>query len=481
MRLGQTSAVQFVSRIVTSVAGFLSTLYFARVVGADGLGTYFFLMSATFWIIILVDTGVSAAVAKRMSEGKAPGAYFQVGLGIVGVGTAVLVLLLLALSRPVTNYIQHPLATFLLIVLVVASLSKTIVYSGLSGSHNVHILGVLTSMESILRVGLQVGTVTLGLGLAGLVYGWAVASILVAAVGLRYLVYDLRGFPSGWPNDIRGKLSGLYSFAKYSWLGSIKAKTNNYADILILGLFVPNGLVGVYSVCWNIASFLTVFGSSISTTLFPEISQLEQQDDEEEIADLLRKSLQYTGLFVVPGFFGGVIVGPEILQLYGPDFTAGVQVLVLLTVAVWVYDYQKQLTNVLQGMDRPDLDFRVNGLFIGLNVVLNVVLIQLFGWVGAATATALSSLISMLYAYHVVDRIIEVRLPVREVGKQILASILMSAIVLSLERAEATYSLLNNNFLTVLGLVSIGAMSYTLILVIVSKDTRRTVVRNLDV
>lgn len=481
MRLGQTSAIQFVSRIVTSAAGFLATLYFARVVGSEVLGTYFLLLSAVAWISLLVDAGISESVAKRMSEGSDPGAYFQLGLLIVGVGVSALVLLLLALSRPVTDYVKHPLATFLLVVLVVSGSTISFVRSGLSGSHNVHVSGVLMSVQSLLRIGLQVGAVTIGLGLVGLVYGWALSAVIVAVIGILYLVYDMEDFPTGQLHDLRGKFADLYSFAKYSWLGSVKAKTNNYVDILILGVFVPNGLIGVYSVCWNIASFLTIFGSSINTTLFPEISQLDQQDNEEEIAVLLRKSIQYTGMFVIPGLFGGVLLGGRILKLYGPDFTIGTEVLPLLIVAVWVFDYQKQLTNVLKGMDRPDLDFRVNGVFIGSNVVLNVVLIQLIGWIGAAVATVLSSFLSMVYAYYVVGQIIEVVLPYREVGKQILASVLMSAVVLTLEYAEARYSVVNNNFVTVLALVMVGAATYMLILVAVSTETRRTIVQNLNV
>ena len=481
MRIGQTSAVNFVSRTLTSAIGFFATLYLARVVGSEVLGIYFLLQSAVAWITILIDAGLSKAIAKRMSEGREPGMYFNLGLLLVGAGTVVLVFVLLALSRPITNYIQHPLATFLLIVLVVSSLTSTIVQSGLVGSHNVHVSGILDSVQSILRVGLQVGAVTLGLGLAGLVYGWVVAALLIAIAGVVYLMNDLQAFPTTRVDNVQRKLASLYAFSKYAWLGSIKAKTNNHADILILGLFVPNNLIGVYSICWNIASFLTIFGSSINATLFPEISRLDQQDDDEEIADLLGKSIQYTGLLVIPGLFGGFLLAPEILRIYGSDFTVGTEVLLLLIVSVWLYDYQKQLTNVLAGMDRPDLDFRVNGVFVGLNIVLNLFLIPLIGWVGAAVATVLSSLLSMIYAYYVVDQIVRVNLPYQEIGKQFLASILMSAVVLILKHVEVRYSVLDSNFATVMSLVFVGAITYIIFLVFVSEDTRHTVVRNLDI
>jgi O-antigen/teichoic acid export membrane protein len=321
----------------------------------------------------------------------------------------------------------------------------------------------------------------IGLGLTGLVLGWALSAIFVAGIGLLYLVYDIEGFPTKQLPNVREQLIKLYSFAKYSWLGSVKAQTNNYADILILGIFVPNDLIGVYAVCWNIASFLTIFGSSISQTLFPEFSQLEQEGNDEEIAELLRKSIQYTGMFVIPGLFGGILLGERILRLYGPDFTVGVQVLFLLIIAVWVFDYQKQLTNALQGMNKPNLDFRVNAIFIGSNIVLNVVLITLVGWIGAAVATAASSLLSMAYAYYVVNHLVEITLPYQEISKQVLSAIVMSGVVFILERVETDYSVIGNNFVTIFVLVVIGAIIYIVVLVTVSRDTRQTIRRNIKI
>jgi O-antigen/teichoic acid export membrane protein len=40
MNLGQTSVVYFVSKLLGSVLGFVATIYFARVLGAEVLGQY---------------------------------------------------------------------------------------------------------------------------------------------------------------------------------------------------------------------------------------------------------------------------------------------------------------------------------------------------------------------------------------------------------------------------------------------------------
>lgn len=479
MRVGQTSAIQFASQTLTSAGGFLATLYFARVVGSNTLGVYFLLLSLHSWLSLLVNAGLSPAITKRMSEGGDRGGYFQVGLGFISVTIGVTTLLVVLFSSQVTDYVSHPNTIYFLIFLISSGAAITTVRTGLQGTQSVHISGILTSTQSILRIVFQVGAVSLGLGLSGLVFGWVFSSLIIAIVGFLYLANIIKEFPKSNIKSIRKKARRLYSFAKYSWLGSLKSKTNNSADVLILGFFVSSNLIGIYSIAWNIASFLTIMGSAIETTLFPEFSQLERNDNYTEISNLLEKSLQYTGIFTIPGLFGGLLLGDRILRLYGDDFVMGAEVLVLLILSVLIYGYQKQLTGVLQGINRPDVDFKVNGTFILSNIILNVVLIPLLGWRGAAIATVLASSISLIHAYYVVNKILNVTVPFEEIGKQVGSSLVMTTIVFTFEIVESNQTIIGNNALVVLILVFIGAIVYVTVLLLVSRDTRRTIFENL--
>ncbi|TKX52446.1 hypothetical protein EXE42_16245, partial [Halorubrum sp. SP3] len=73
-------------------------------------------------------------------------------------------------SKQVTDYITRPYSTYFLVILVISGTAMTTVRSGLSGTQNVHISGILTSIQSIVRIILQVAAVSIGLGLSGLVF-----------------------------------------------------------------------------------------------------------------------------------------------------------------------------------------------------------------------------------------------------------------------------------------------------------------------
>jgi O-antigen/teichoic acid export membrane protein len=143
--------------------------------------------------------------------------------------------------------------------------------------------------------------------------------------------------------------------------------------------------------------------------------------------------------------------------------------------------YQNQLLNTLNAIDRPDLAFRVNVVFVAANVSLNGVLIFLYGWIGAAVATATSVALSLVLAYQHVDKIIDFTVPVWEIARQWVAAGVMAVVVYGGLRAENTYRLLGHNFAVVVTLVTIGAGVYFTILLGLSGEFRETVDRNVPI
>jgi O-antigen/teichoic acid export membrane protein len=141
--------------------------------------------------------------------------------------------------------------------------------------------------------------------------------------------------------------------------------------------------------------------------------------------------------------------------------------------------YQNQLLNTLNAIDRPDLAFRVNVVFVGANITLNVGFIYLYGWIGAAIATTASVAISLVFAYRHVDSIIDFDVPTNNIAKQWFAALLMSGVVYGGLQIENTYNLLNHNVSVVLILVAAGAGVYFVTIVSISTEFRETVERNL--
>lgn len=477
MRVGQKSFIVFASKLIGSALGFIATVYFARELGAEILGYYASVLAILSWLVLAGDFGVGSAMRKRISEDEEPAAYFTASvLLIICLGVCISATVLLA-DDLVDAYVGAPVAVFVAILLLI-KLFYLSTNAALEGEQRVHIAGLLSPVKIGARSAIQITLVLGGFGLYGMLTGYAVGGLLVGLIGLAVL-------STGIEQPERRHFESLLDFAKFSWLGRLQSRTFNEVDILVLTALVPSALVGVYSVAWSITKFLTLFGSAISSTLFPELSRADTEGSAETVSTFVTDALAYNGLLIIPGLFGGGLLASRLLRIYGPEFVQGETVLWVLILAALIYGYQEQFMYALNALDRPDIAFRVNAAFILTNVVLNVILVITSGVLGAAVATAISATLGVVLSYFALRSLISFTLPALEIAKQFLAAAAMGTVVYVgralLEPTDIGVGIpvFTANTVSVVILVILGAAVYFLALLGVSPRLRATVAANL--
>jgi len=453
--------------------GFFATIYFTRTLGEEIYGFYAITLALVSWIGIVKNVGLGDAIVKRMSEGEEPEAFLAAGTTLKGVLTIFVSLSVVFFRDQVNAYVGQPVAEFIVLLLVVSVFSN-LVSSALKGTHRVHIYAPLSTAKQGAQSVAMIALVYVGWQLSGMLLGHAVGTALVAAVGLWFVKPNL--VIPRWEH-----IKSLLNFAKFSWLGSMQSKTFNDMDILVLGLFVSSGLTGIYAVAYTLSKFLDIFGKAIQRTLFPELSKRAVADDDKIIRTLTNDAISYAGLFLIPGIVGGTILGDRLMRIYGDGFEIGAQVLPILLVGILAYSYTKQLLNTLNGIDRPDLAFRANAVFIASNVVLNLVLVYSIGWIGAAIATATSAGIGLVFAFYYTRRHVAFTVPVGEIARQWSAALVMGLVVYAVRAfGESNLAwIVEYNAIFVVGLVGVGAVVYFAVLFSISTEFRTTVQNNL--
>jgi len=300
----------------------------------------------------------------------------------------------------------------------------------------------------------------LGLGFVGLVFGYLIGLVSAVLLGTYFLSIKAK-LPS------KKHFKSIFSFSKYSWLGSVRATAWNWTDTLILGFFVTSSYIGVYEVAWSVSGVFYFVAVAISSTLFPNISKLASEGKTREIEDILEESMTYVGVLAIPGLIGAILLGKHVLGIYGKEFGIGYFVLIILVFARLLHCYETGLTSTISGLDRPDLMFRVHGAFLSLNVVGNFLLIYWFGWVGAAVATTSSMAISLVLSISYVNRLLELRVPLRNIFHEIFSALIMGIIIyfgLNLFKSLTAS--------TTIFLVLLGAVTYLTTLLIINREIR---------
>ncbi|WP_370390335.1 flippase [uncultured Winogradskyella sp.] len=161
-----------------------------------------------------------------------------------------------------------------------------------------------------------------------------------------------------------------------------------WSDVFILGFFVDEQEIGVYSTAVKIATVLTFIYNAILTIVTPRIAELYYNNQKEELANTLYFSSMIIFLTGLPLFVLLLTFSDFFLSLFGEVYLTGSTVLRIILLG--------QFFNLITGAVGPF--FQMTGrqqklqqfIFIALliNVSLSIILVHFYSTEGVAIGSA---------------------------------------------------------------------------------------------
>ena len=190
---------------------------------------------------------------------------------------------------------------------------------------------------------------------------------------------------------IRPSLQGISPYIKYglvTMLSVILMEINYKVDVLILKYFnIEMAQIGIYSLGVMLANRLWMIPDALKDIL---LSNLAKGKSKEEVAKVTRISF-----FVVILFIGTAMIfgKPVIWLLYGAEFSGAYLVTMVLSAGILGMVFYKMVYsyNIVNG--HKNVNLALLGIAAALNVFLNIVLIPLYGILGAAAASFVSYIV----------------------------------------------------------------------------------------
>ncbi|SEQ47003.1 Membrane protein involved in the export of O-antigen and teichoic acid [Hyunsoonleella jejuensis] len=234
---------------------------------------------------------------------------------------------------------------------------------------------------------------------------------LVVVYVLRMLVMMLYAFSVKLPVIVFKKVNNIRSILKYSFLiiiaGSIATVLLD-VDKVMLGKYVPIKNVAYYNVAIFIAAVIAVPQRAMHQILLPLSAKYLNEKDMVRLADLYKRSS--LNLFIVTGFIFLLIV-LNIKQLYtliSPEYSVGLYVVLLISVAK-LYDALLGSNNaILFNSEYYRIVLMLGVILVIIMVLLNILLIPLYGLNGAALATFIAILLYNTLKLIVVYRVFKI-------------------------------------------------------------------------
>jgi len=457
-QIQRQSLIAFATTIVTTLFGFLSTIYFAHALGPTPLGAYY-LFLAYFAIFSLIgDGGFGGAAVKRISEGKEQDEFFS-ALVVIRILLMVLTIVILLIAEPylkeITSFndlISSGLFFWLLLALII-SVFQVCTSCGVYAYGFVGIYQAGVIAELIVRTLIQVIAVYLGYSVAGLAGGFIGGLIAIGLVNFRYLKLRLVRFRIF-------HIKNLSIFSIWIFLTSSGSLIFSYTDTILISAYMDTTEVGIYRTALQLATVGSFTTLAFQTALYPKISNWASQGKLAEIEKSFTRACTYSLFLAIPTCIGGWILGDCLLYfLYGASFTAGSAPLFVLLLVQIVNIFMFLGTMCLNALDHPKDSFYITLIASLINIVLNLIFIPVMGITGAAIATLIAITVNAVGASIILSRIISVKLEYHPIKNILCAAVVMGFFLLLIH-----FLLPLDHIAGVFAAVTAGAVIYILVL-----------------
>lgn len=407
--LVQSALWAFVLQVAGVILKYVAFMFFARWVGAKEYGMFAFVLTLSRILGLIGTLGLFTAVLRFIPEyisrkdwpalrGFLPWAE-GVSLG-AGAGIALLGSLWVLLVSPAGYRRETLLLGMWMIPLMGLMFLNREAIRALKRIPWAY--GPPMVLQPLLAFGFVAATLSLHHTSLGITALWELSIALVILLQLRLLHRFLppqvhhsrpRYLPRTW---LRVSLPLLIT--------SGATLVITHVDILMVGALIGPEEAGIYMVGVRTASFLSFLLSAVMALAAPLLASYHHQGDRVRLQRLVRVSLHlafWPALMLALGLFGFRV---SLLRLFGEPFVRGQWALTILlggqliNIATGPVYYLVNLTGY------QDEGALAQGISALLNILLNALLIPLWGMEGAALASALSIALWKLWLVRIARR-----------------------------------------------------------------------------
>lgn len=444
----------------------LSFVYFvlvARFIGVEDLGKYTFALSFTTMFAVFVDFGMTNSFIREAAKyWEKAGKYLSSIISL----KAILAIIVYAVVAVAVNLMGYPPITKNLVYLsglIMVLDSFTLTFWGVfRGGQNLkyEAIGVIINQIIIVTVGATV--LFMRLPLLFLMLPFLLGSLFNVIFSNLMIHKKLKiKFSFSWDKQI---LKTIMKIALPLALIAIFSRVYGYIDQVMLSYLSGDAFLGWYSTAMKIPFALQFIPSAFAAAVFPAFSYYYLHN-KANLKQAFDRSMLALTILAVPLSFGIFSVAREaVLMIFGTEYVNSVMPLQILILGLIFVFLNFPLGALLNGCDKQVANTFLVGGTMTLNIILNLILIPQYTYVGAAIAFVICHgllfFASLVVARQVIPYSRKYLLGV--FIKTILSAGLMAAIIIYCKQ-----------FINFIPLIFIGAVIYVLILYILRGFTKQ--------
>jgi len=378
------SIINTVAGLGSLVAGLVSTVLIARILGADGTGSTAFALWLVFSATALADRGTPSILLRYLARegdtgssggGLARALYPRFLWPMLAVIAGFVIY---AVRAGLTETLEAGLLWAITAVIFLVYANGNLAIGAARGLNRFPEIARYTALGCLLQIPAVAAGAYL-FGVPGAMLGYLVRHLPQGLAIRKYLKVN----PGVAQTTVTDQMR---RYGRNTWIsGALNVFVRTRIEFLFIGWFFTITEVGYFAAGMTFNSLIIQFAMYMLAGITPGFGRLHDTGKDAQFALTYQRALRWMSLILMPACFGGAAIMPALLPLmFGSDFVPAVQMSVVLT----LFTIPQALTliplSAIQAREKDQTMLYATAVSAVILIVLNLAITPFFGGEGAA-------------------------------------------------------------------------------------------------
>jgi O-antigen/teichoic acid export membrane protein len=412
----------FAGKTIAKFIGVFVLVLIARYLGDEGYGKYTFAFTFISFLSIISELGIAQILVREISRspkeaGKLIGnaIFVKSVLSFLAFFCAILSIYLFKSSVETVQAIQ----IYALILLVdIFNIYGVMFEINLKMKYS----AFFYILNNLLLLMITVPVIYFNLGLNYIIFATVVAdgvkNICIYIISKKFLKikfdFDFQECKYIVKESLPLAFSAVFTLIYYR------------IDVIMLSFILGDTAVGIYGAAYRLSETVLFIPEVFMMSMFPLMSKFFENSNEILVFSY-EKALKYLSSIAIPMAVGTIILSDRIiLTIYGSAFknsAVALQILILATAIIFI---NSATSNFYISIKKQRLVMVYTGIGVIINILLNLILIPKFSYVGASIATVLTEISILIINFYYMPPMISRKELIVQNCPSIAASIVMA-------------------------------------------------------
>ncbi|MBU0707245.1 flippase [Patescibacteria group bacterium] len=436
-RIARNTSYLTIALAIQKALSFVYFIYISRSVGHEDIGKFLFALSVTTIFGIFIDIGLSPILTREIAKDRQKTYLFLNSTFSLKLITAVLSYgaVILFINLIDSSELTRQLVYFSGLIMIMDSFTLSF-YAIFRGYQKLKYESIGVIINKVVVIAAGVIALQMGYGIKVLILAILCGSVFNVLYTMFLLFAKIKWRPKFYLD--RDVLRTMFKIALPFALASIFITVFGYVDTVllnILGGVRGDSYVGWYGTAYKLTYAFQFIPIALAASIFPAMSSYFVSS-KGLLARTFERAVYYLTIISVPIAFGVFAIADKlIVRIWGDAFEASIIPLQILIFSLIFLFANFPIGSLLNACNRQARNTINIAIAMVINVVLNLILIPRYTFIGTSIASLVSIFALFVLGLYVTRQIITPnwRFLIKTLAKTVVSAGVMMAMIFALK------------------------------------------------